>query len=132
MVHLSDLERTALAALPDMLAGGGDAGGRLAYVAHPDDEDADDRYRELIGTSLDEARREDRAVFLSGLGRDRIEAEEAGAWLRVIGEARLLLAHALGVEEDGWEEDTRAGEDAEMALLLYLGHLQDRLVEVLG
>lgn len=132
VVRLGDLERTALAALPEMLDRGGDAGGRLTYVAHPDDEAADRRYRDLVGASLEEARQQDRSVFLSGLGRERIDADEAEAWLRVIGEARLLLAHALGVEDDGWEDESQPAEDAEMALLLYLGHLQDRLVEVLG
>ena len=48
--------------------------------------------------------------------------------MRVIGEARLVLAARLGITEDGWEDDA----DPEMALLGYLGYLQDGLVGVLS
>jgi hypothetical protein len=63
---------------------------------------------------------------------ESLELEEAEAWMRVIGEVRLVLAGRLGIVTDGWEEDADPEQSPEMALLGYLGFLQDRLVSVLG
>jgi hypothetical protein len=51
--------------------------------------------------------------------------------MRVVGEARIVLAGRLGIEEDGWEE-TASIEDPEVAMLHYLGYLQESLVEALS
>ena len=52
--------------------------------------------------------------------------------MRVVGEARIILAARLGIVEDGWEQDVESSRDPEMALLGYLGYLQDALVGVLS
>lgn len=130
-VTIGPLERAALAALPDLIARAGDADGRLDYRAHPGDDQREAEYRDLIGAGLDDLRADDRRRFTVGLGADRLDVEQAEAWLRVIGEARLVLAAGLGVEHDGWEEEANPGESPEWALLSYLGYLQDRLVSVL-
>ncbi len=131
-VRLDADSRAVLAALPDLLAGSDDAGGRLSYRVHPDDAAAEERYRELVGDSLDDLRREDRLALSRSFEDAAIDLAEAEAWMRVIGEARLVLAARLGIEHDGWEEEADPGQSPEMALLGYLGYLQDGLVNVLG
>jgi hypothetical protein len=108
-----------------------DAGARrLRYRAHPDDEEADRNFRELVGDDLEGARTADRRRFLASLERGALDGEDADAWLRVLGEARLVLAARLGIEdEEGWE--TRRDGGPEMALLALLGLLQEDLVRIL-
>jgi len=130
-VKLDRDTRDVLAGLPELLAGSDDADGRLTYRVHPDDPEAEERYRELVGDSLDDLRRGDREVLVRGIGDSTIGIEDAEAWMRVIGEARLVLAARLGIERDGWEEDADPAQNPEMALLTYLGYLQDRLVAIL-
>ncbi len=131
-VRLSDAEVSVLADLPELINRDGDAGGRLAYVAHPDDEAAEERYRDLIGEDLERLRAADRAAFTRALGATSLTLEEAEAWMRVIGEARICLAGRLGITEDGWEQEAGQTRDPEMALLGYLGYLQESLIEVLS
>lgn len=131
-VHLDAGTRELLATLPDLLEQSGDAEGRLDYRVHPEDPDAEVRYRELVGNSLDELRQGDRSVLRGAALAEFLDLEEAEAWMRVIGEARLVLAGRLGIVADGWEEKADPEESPEMALLGYLGFLQDRLVTVLA
>jgi len=130
-VHLSRSEISVLEDLPELVAGEGDVGGRLAYTAHPGDAEAEARYLDLIGDDLDRLRAADRKAFAGGLGATSITLEVAEAWMRVVGEARIVLASRLGITEDGWEEEAERTRDPEMALLGYLGYLQDALVGAL-
>ncbi len=130
-VRLDGDARRMLAALPEMIAAAGDAGGRLDYRAHPTDADSEERYRELLGDNLDQGRERDRTELVAGADARFIDRDSAEAWMRVIGEARIVLAVRLGISEDGWEETADPEHSPEMALLTYLGFLQDRLVSVL-
>ncbi len=130
-VRLDPAARRMLASLPEMIALAGDAGGRLDYRAHPTDAASEERYRELLGDTLEQGRERDRAELVAGVDARYIDQENAEAWMRVIGEARLVLAGRLGISEDGWEETADPEQSPEMALLTYLGFLQDRLVSVL-
>ncbi|HUG74188.1 MAG TPA: DUF2017 family protein [Acidimicrobiia bacterium] len=129
-VRLGDDERQVLRGLTDVIEAAGDADGRFAYTAHPNDTDAEDGYRALLGDSLDTARGEDRTMMTATLDSKVLDEEAAMAWMRVIGDARIALAHRLGIEDDSWEE-TQDPTDPETALLMYLGYLQDTLVRVL-
>lgn len=131
-VRLTDEEREVLATLLGLVADAGDATRRLDYRAHPDDPAAEDRYRELVGDSLDSLRHADRRRFGDTVGDASIDAETAESWIRVVGEARLILAERLGIDDDAWEEhhDPTASPDA--ALISYLGYLQDALVRALA
>ena len=124
-------EQSALRSVPTLLDIGGDAGGRLDYTTHPDDPDADARYRELIGDDLTRLRRADRGAFDTFVSGEPGSPETLEAFMRVIGDARLALANLLGIEADGWESETDMRSDSELALLGWLGHLQDAAVEVL-
>lgn len=123
-------ERSVLQQMPELLAGD-DAGGRLSYVAHSDDPDADARYQELVSDDLAGLRRADRNRLEAVLGGETIGPEDVEAFMRVIGEVRLVLAARLGIEDDGWEADLGAESDPELALLGWLGYLQDAAVGAL-
>ena len=127
-VRLDPAVRELLAALPGLLDEAGD-GGRLDYRTHPNDAEAEARYRDLVGDTLGEMRSADRAVLAATASEAEISVDDATAWMRVLGEGRLVLAERVGISEDGWEygDDTRP----EMAVLRYLGYLQDHLVDVL-
>jgi hypothetical protein len=129
-VRLGADERQVLRGLTEVIEAAGDADGRFAYTAHPDDAESEHGYRALLGDSLDTARGEDRATMTATLDAKVLDEEAAMAWMRVIGDARIALAHRLGIEDDGWEE-ARDPTDPETALLMYLGYLQDTLVRVL-
>ena len=129
-VRLDRGVREVLSTLPELVAGSGEAGGRLDYRAHPEDAPAEERYRELVGNSLEDLRHTDRRAFVRGVQESTISLGDAEAWMRVIGEARLVLAARLGITQDGWEDEADPAQSAEMALLGYLGYLQDCLVVV--
>jgi hypothetical protein len=130
-VRLSSAERDAISGIPEIIEAAGAADGRFEYQAHPEDAAADRRYHELIGDDLDKLRSADREAFRGAIQAESLEPEQAEAMMRVIGEARIVLAQRLGFEEDGWEE-TALIEDPEVAMLHYLGYLQDALVAVLA
>jgi hypothetical protein len=118
--------------LLDGLAPDDPAASRLDYVAHADDPEAEERFRDLTAGMLAEARTADRAAVRASLGAATLSDDDAGSWLRVIGEARLVLAGRMGIDEDGWEGgDPPPGKSAEWALLHGLGYLQDLLVAAL-
>ena len=125
-------EDGVLRSVPTLLRSGDDAGGRLDYTPHPDDPAADAEYRELIGDDLTHLRREDRDSFDEFVAGEPGSPESLEAFMRVIGEARLVLANRLGIEDDGWEAEAELGSDPELALLGWLGYLQDAAVGVLN
>jgi hypothetical protein len=129
-IHLIGLAGHLLAAL-DVDDPDEPAAARLNYRVHPDDPGADARFRDLTEADLRAARSADRDRFTESMQRGILSIEDAEAWLRVIGEARLVLAARLGIEEDGWEQDPAEGQSAEMLLLRMLGAVQDELVGVL-
>lgn len=134
-VRLGDGELAVLGVLPGLLAGVGGPGdpatARLDYVAHPGDPDAEATFRDLVGDDLDEARDADRRRFEATIGVRRLSEEDARVWLRVIGEARLVLAARLGIAEDGWSDRMGRDEPPQLTLLRALGALQDELATTL-
>lgn len=110
------------------------AAARLDPSPYPEDPTAAEEFRRLMGGELEQARSADRSRFSEWLERPEtavLDDEQAGAWLRVLGESRLVLAARLGIEEDGWETGSPPGDPA-VSLLHYLGWLQEELVEALG
>ncbi len=135
-VHLSAPEVEVLADLPLLLGSVGydaddPAAVRLAPAAYPDLPEAEAEWRRYVEPELAQGRDLDRASFLDTLGASVLSEEEAGAWLRIIGEARLVLGARLGITEDGWT-DAEPGTDPATALLHYLSWLQEGLVAALA
>lgn len=134
---MSAAEAAVLSKLPDLLATAGDpdedpAAARLTPNAYRDDPARAAEFSRLTGSDLDDLRLADRSRFVASLepGTVRLALDDAEAWLRVIGEARLLLAARAGIEEDGWLYD-EYGDDPRMALLYYLSGVQDALIGAL-
>jgi hypothetical protein len=98
------------------------------FRAHPGDDEAEARFRDLTAGSLQADRGADRRRYAASLDRGTLGAEDAAAWLRVLAEARLSLAARLGVAEEGWEE---APPSPGLALLHLFGSLQDELATTL-
>ena len=135
-VDLDDRERRIVRLARDIVDGVGSsdadpAAARLAYEARPDDEEASEKFRELTAGDLEEARSADRELFLRTISASHLSEEEAEAWMRVIGEARLVLAARIGITDDGWEVGVGPGDRPELLLVGYLGGIQDALVHVL-
>jgi hypothetical protein len=98
------------------------------FRAHPDDDEAESRFRDLTAGSLEADREADRRRFTVSLDRGTLGPEDAAAWLRVLGEARLALAARLGVAETGWEQ---ARPSPGLALLHLFGSVQDEMATLL-
>lgn len=145
-------EARLLSDLPQVLAGLGDeaedpGAARLNPPVYLGDPEADAEWRRLAGSELSSARRTDRSAFEMVVdavleqagdvpdpadeepGPVVISEEEAGAFLRVVNEVRLVLGARWGIDGPDDFEHLRpeAGE-----VLSYLGWLVAELAEVLG
>jgi hypothetical protein len=116
------------AAPPPRLAPGRPPARYPDFRAYPGDDEAEARFRELTEGSLAADRDADRRRFAVSLERGTLGAEDAAAWLRVLGEARLALAVRLGVAEAGWEQGPPSPG---LALLALFGCVQDELATTL-
>jgi len=132
-------ESDALRAVPELLESVGRAGAdpgadRLDQAPYPDDPQAAAEFRRLMADEIAQGRAADRSAFSLTVEQAphgvTLSAGEAEAWLRVLAEARLVLAARLGIDEDGWEDDLPEN-DPPVALLHYLGWLQQSLTETL-
>jgi len=135
-VDLGPEERHLIGLALAVLSGyGGDpadpATSRLTYDAHPGDPEKSAAFDDLVEGELESARRDDRTLFSETLDSDRLDAEQADCWLRVVGEARLVLGARLDIEEDGWSDDQGDTDVPEMILLRFLSAVQDELVVAL-
>jgi hypothetical protein len=124
----------AIPALLDTLGRGDAAAEQLDQTPYPEDPAAADEFRRLMASELEQSRAADRSAF--GITVEQAPAgltlsvAEAEAWLRVLGEARLVLAAREGISADGWEEQL-PDDNPPIALLHYLGWIQQSLAEVL-
>jgi hypothetical protein len=133
-VRLSNDERQFLLGLPQLLAAvdaepGDPAYARLHVEAYPEDAPAQLDMAEYSGSQLAEARSLDRARFVESIESEVLTADDAEAWLTVIGDSRLALAARIGIAEPGWEIGEE--DDPERITLGFLSYLQDQLVTVL-
>lgn len=136
-----DLEPGAwalLRTLPSLLGSVGAAADdpavrRLSLPAYPGDPSAQEEFDRYVGPELETARTADRETFAAAVDAgERLSIEEAEAWLRVIGEARLVVAARKGIqiEDESWED--RVLEDPDLGLVAFLGYLQDGIVGALN
>ena len=138
-IRLSTEEREVLRGLPtqmrDALALGRDdpAVARLNPSACLDDAEVDAEFHRLMDGDLNDGRLEALAAFEKTVDNDRLDEEEALAWMRAINDTRLLLGTRLSVGEDPAER-TVAPDDPRapgFALYDYLSLLTQELVEAL-
>lgn len=133
-VLLGKRERDVLSDLPTFVAQGRQDGGpaakRLDYVAHPEDLERQTEFADMTDDLLDQERKRDANRFTASLRADELDDDEAMAWVRLIGEARLILAARLGITDSGWEADEEV-DTPEVAMLHYLGWLQDGLIRLI-
>jgi len=104
---------------------------RLMPVVYPDDERASRDFDRFAEKERVELRSADREAFNRGLddvagGPVVLSNSEAAAWARVLGEARIVLAARKGYFESGLPDEP--GGDPEVALVSFLGVLQEELV----
>lgn len=107
------------------------AADRLDPDAFLDDGDASHEFRRLTADELSTARAMDRDVFERTLVGKRLNVEEAAAWVRVIGDARLVLAARKGVVEGDTEWESEIETNPDLAVVAYLGFLQASLLQAI-
>ena len=106
---------------------------RLFPPAYAEDEDAEDAYRRLVGSQLDDGRTGALAMVESTVGQPTLTNDEAESWLRVLNDLRLVLGTRLEVTEDmDWNLHPRDPNATELAVYGYLSWLQEQLVEALS
>ena len=137
-VRLSDDERGFLSQLPALLSGVGaraddPAAVRLHPNAYPEDSPEAWEFSRMTDSDLDQARRTDTDAFMESLERaagDGLSLGEAEAWVRLVGDARLVLAAREGIDRNG-ELPEPSVANPRLSLVHYLGALQNEIVEVL-
>jgi hypothetical protein len=109
------------------------ASARLHVPVYLDDREADDEYWQLMAGELDRERAADRSLFArvteEAVDGVRISVEDAYAYLRVLVEARLVLAARMGVDVEDDYEDL---EPSQAGVLDALAELQVLLLRALG
>lgn len=105
---------------------------RLSPPAYGDDVVRDAEYQALMGDDLRRSRRQALDVLLATAERDRIDEEEAVAWMQAINSVRLVLGTHLDVSEDD-PPGIPGGPDAALhASYHVLSALLDELVTALS
>jgi Domain of unknown function (DUF2017) len=105
---------------------------RLFPPAHADRE-SEEQYRSLVGDELLSGRTKALATVRDTLGNDRLDPDEADAWLRALNDLRLVLGTRLDVSEEiDWDAvDLQDPRGRDLAVYGYLSWLQEQLVEAL-
>ena len=99
------------------------------------DEAEDERaYRELMGSELLDGRRAALDVVAQTIDSERLDAEQADAWLRALNDLRLMLGTRLDVREDTFAEELGRDDPRVPALAVYayLSWMQEQLIEALS
>lgn len=109
------------------------AADRLAPRVYPDDDGAAAEFDRLMTPELEAGRQEDRTryeqVIRRAVGDGTIlDDEDAFALLRVLDEARLVIAARLGIDSDEWEPTPAEDGSPELHLYHLLGWVQDALI----
>ena len=110
--------------------------GRLFPDGHRSDPELAADYRELTESSLRGAKADDLAMVRASLpaegGEVRLDADQAGAWLRTSNDLRLALGTRLDITEDTEPPEEVAGEeDQQLAVYYWLTAVQGSLVDAL-
>jgi hypothetical protein len=109
---------------------------RLFPSASLDDPTIETDFRDLAGDDLDQHKRQTATRVLDYLengDRRPLTAEEQEAWLVLLTDLRLAMGVRLGVTEETFDTFPNPNDPAQwpLAVLHYLGSLQESLVEAL-
>ncbi|MEA2477326.1 MAG: hypothetical protein QOF16_944 [Actinomycetota bacterium] len=103
-----------------------------------DDADESERFRELIGDQLHDAKRAALRTVKESLGTEgkvsvTLAPENAEEWLRVLTDLRLAIGTRLEIDDAKMSADIDPGDPDAQALLLlhWLGWTQELLVEAI-
>jgi hypothetical protein len=110
--------------------------GRLFPDGHRSDPEMAADFRDLTESSLRSAKAGDLAMVRASLpvegGEVRLDADQAGAWLRTSNDLRLALGTRLDISEDTEPPEEVAGEeDQQLAVYYWLTAVQGSLVDAL-
>jgi hypothetical protein len=116
--------------------GGDPVMARLLPEGHRGDPDLAADYRDLTEASLRSGKADDLAMVRATLppegGEVRLDAEQAGAWLRSTNDLRLAMGTRLEITEDTEPpEEVTGEEDQQLAVYYWLTALQGSLVDAL-
>jgi Domain of unknown function (DUF2017) len=109
---------------------------RLLPDGHRSDAEIAADYRELTESALRSGKTDDlamvRATLPDGGGELRLDADQAGAWLRTSNDLRLALGTRLDITEDTEPpDDVTSEEEQQLAVYYWLTGLQGSLVDAL-
>ncbi|RBY94563.1 DUF2017 domain-containing protein [Blastococcus sp. TBT05-19] len=109
---------------------------RLFPPGHRSDREMAEDYRELAEESLRGGKADDLATVRATLPADggevRLDADQAGAWLRTSNDLRLALGTRLDITEDSEPPEEIADEsDHQLAVYYWLTAVQGSLVDAL-
>jgi hypothetical protein len=102
---------------------------RLFPPAYAGDAKAEEEYRELVGTELDQARSLALETLSKTAGATELTEQELDAWLRALNDIRLWLGTVLDVSEDDADEEP---DDPPHILYQVLTVLQELAVSALA
>ncbi|MGY1803664.1 DUF2017 family protein [Blastococcus sp. SYSU D00922] len=131
---LDQLEQLLEADADDV--GGDPVMARLLPPGHRGDVELAADYRELTESALRSGKADDlatvRATLPDGGGEVRLDADQAGSWLRTTNDLRLALGTRLDISEDTEPpEEITGDEDQQLAVYYWLTALQGSLVDAL-
>jgi hypothetical protein len=137
-LRLSDAERALLrmlhAELETLLEDPDDPDLQRLFPPASDDPERDAEYQGLVRGQLVDGRTRALETLERTLSADKLTAEEADAWLRVLNDLRLILGTRLDVTEETMLEDLDPNDPnaQQLAVYGYLSWLQEQLVAALA
>jgi hypothetical protein len=137
-LRISREERVLLrmlhAELASLLDDPDDADLRRLFPPGHEDPEREAEYRGLVHEQLLDGRARALDTLGRTLDRDRLTADEADAWLRVLNDLRLVLGTRLDVTEETMlvEPDPNDPDAHQLAVYAYLSWLQEHLVAALS
>jgi hypothetical protein len=105
---------------------------RVFPVAYPQDPEAEDAYRHLVGGELVRKHRDELEALSSTADANDIDSAQLGQWLGALEVLRLMLGTSLDVGEEAEELPDTDPRAPQVALYRYLSWLQGEVIDALG
>jgi len=107
---------------------------RLFPSAYKDDPEANEEFRRLTRGSLAEGRLRALRTVRETHTAERLDEQQADAWLTALNDLRLVLGERIGVTEDLYEQeiDDRDPRAPELEIYAWLTWLQSSVVDALA